>query len=129
MVEYYSSGRRTETAFNFGVYQAAYVGQIYMRAFNKHLEGNLNGWFWSVQTLREIVNPDLKDDESGSLDKQEDNILLIEQKYRITRKRLEYFELKRKYVLLVKNYQRDVMKYLKLAGYLPNKRDRAKLGF
>lgn len=120
---------REQIAFNIGIPYAFYISDVIKKAFNSYAEGNVDGAYWTINALRELINHDLLEHELKELDQIELNILSYKQKYKSAKTREEYQKNKNLWFAEVKNYMRKVMGQVKTQGYLPRKKDRTKLSF
>lgn len=122
--------KKAEVAFNFGVSQSYFVGDIYKKVFNSYLAGDIMGWFWNLKALREIMNVDIdKKVEQPQLDQDEENIVKLNSKVGQSKNRKEYTQNKLNLQKAIIDYQRKIMSYMREQGYLPTKKDRTRLGF
>jgi len=122
--------KRKEIAFNIGLFQAQFVAEIYRGIFTDYLKGDLTGWFWHLKTMREIINSDLQSTESTEMDNTEKKITEMFNDLRRVKSKAEYIKKKNEYTEFVTlKYQREVLRYMKVAGYMPTKKDKARLGF
>lgn len=121
--------KRTEVAFNIGVAQSNYVGSIYRRINNSYLAGDSHDWFWSLNCMKEILYPDLKELEISDLDIDAEKILIKFDEMKRCNDKKQYDDKKRECFKQIINYHRKIMNFVRKAGYLPSKKDRTRLGF
>lgn len=123
-------GKRREIAFNIGLFQAQFIAEVYISIFRKFLQGDFEGWYWHLQSMRDIINADLKDDEPEKFDRIEEKIKLKYAGLKLIKNKREYIKAKNEYVEYIrKRYQIPILRLMREAGYMPSKRDRARLGF
>ena len=113
--------KRDQTAWNIAMQHSQFTGGLVTRGFNAFLRGELENWFWSFNTLREIINHDLIAKEILELDAMEKKIFSLLKGGRALDK-VAFRE-------AVTPYQRRVLQIMKAQGYFPTKEDRTKLSF
>ena len=112
--------RREQTAWNIAQIHSGYVGSLVVQAWKAYEQGQLDDWFWKLNVLREVTGHDLKEKEIESLDNLEQEIFDLRKQGQ--KKRAEFKE-------KVLEYARQMMKLIKIQGYLPSKEDRTRLSF
>lgn len=128
---------KSETLWNIAGQQAQHIMNLLTKATRFYLDGNIGSWFYYFVAIRQMINYELTTKQEKDLDKLETSAMKFYPKWkkyaRAVGEGLEVsFELKKskqKFLVLVKQYQREVMKLLKELGYFPSKDDRSKLNF
>lgn len=124
------SNKRQEVAFNIGVAQSNFVGEVYKKIFRAFTDGDVHEWKTQLRCMREILTPDLDDEkEIPELDKKEKEIASTMNAMHKAQSKRQYQKKKNDLFDLLTDYQRDIMYYVKKSGYLPSKKDRTRLGF
>lgn len=121
--------QRKEVAFNVGLFQAYFVAGLLNKASDCYNAGDIQKCYHYLQSTRDRMHGDLKDHEIAKLEVKERNISRARNKYLKAKSRQDYVEYKELYVRMVRAFFQYVMQLMKVCGYLPNKRDRARLGF
>lgn len=120
--------KRKEIAFNAGMFHAYYVAGLMNKASDNYGR-DLNDMYTYLQKARDRMHADLKPEEVDKLNYMERKIVYLRNKHLKSRTRQDYNTTKEKYVMALREFLQEIMNCMRLAGYLPTKRDRARLGF
>ena len=128
-----------KVSWNIAASQSQYVFYLIKKSMNFYQVGDLSKWYWSLSSLREMINYSLKELERKELDNIEKEVqssLKYWSLYRQiieghTEKKLSKDELfkKNQFSTYVRKYQRKLMDSLNQLGYFPSKEDRSRLSF
>ncbi len=126
-----------EVFINLAGQQSMFVGNLIQQAMNAYLAGDIAGWFWKLNGVREMIHHDLNPDEIEALDNLEDEITpcqnswkkLARLQIRGVKPSKEDVKKARDFPKKTRLYQRKVMLVLKRQGYFPNKENRKKISF
>jgi len=132
----------TETgkvSWNIAASQSQYIFELIRRAMNFYQVGNLASWYWTLSSIREMINHSLKEPEREKLDKIEKEVqtsLKYWSKYRQQVEGHSEVKLDRKdlykknlFSVHVRKYQRRIMDLLSDLGYFPSKKDITEVNF
>jgi hypothetical protein len=75
------------------------------------------------------MHADLDPKEVVILNAMEKEIVYLKKKYQNAKIRKEHFQYKEEYVSKIRDFLHEIMNCMRMSGYLPTKRDRARLGF
>jgi len=123
-----------QVAWNIASKQAQHISNLIVKSTSTYLAGNLGAWYWTLTALREMMNYDLDEDDRKLLDNMEKKINTLHSSW--NQWKASVLEGKEKKELLpakdvfcnhVKNYQRQIMDYLKELGYFPDKEDQTQI--
>lgn len=126
-----------EVFINLAGQQSMFVGNLIQQAMNSYLAGDIAGWYWKLNGVREMIHHDLDPDEIIALNKLEEEITPCQNSWKKIA-RLQLKELKpskedikksKEFPKKIRVYQRKLMLVLKRQGYFPNKENRKKISF
>lgn len=130
---------RGKVSWNIASKQSEYIFELIKKSMNFYQIGNLAQWYWTLSSLREMINYSLKEDQRDKLDKMEKASQVSLKYWAKYRKQIEgYTEIKlnktdlyKKNLLAVniRMYQRELMDLLNSLGYFPSKKDRTEVNF
>ena len=134
-----SSEEVNKVSWNIAASQAQLVFLYIKKSMTYYQNGNLSKWYWTLSSLRELINYALNSDQRKDLDNIEKQIqgsLKYWSKFQAMKdghdgNNLNRTELYRKnlFATYVRKYQRELMDLLNKLGYFPSKEDRSKLTF
>lgn len=135
-------GEGTDTgkvSWNIASKQSEYIFELLKKAMNYYQIGNLAQWYWSLSSLREMVNYSLSEPQREKLNKIEKKVQTSLKYWSKYRKQIDgHTELKLKkedlykknlFSVYVREYQRELMDLLNALGYFPSKKDRTEVNF
>lgn len=108
--------------------QAMHISQLLQSATVEFRHGKLIEHFWTLVSIRRLINYDLKEKERTEMNALE---------YKASRfinyanedEDTENKAMKFRFAMIAGEYQARVMDLLKKLGFFPNKEDRTRLGF
>ena len=128
-----------KVSWNIAASQSQYIFELIKKAMKFYQVGNLANWYWTLSSLREMINHSLKNTEREELDKIEKEIqtsLKYWSKYRQqveghSEIKLNRIDLHKKnlFSVHVRTYQRKLMDLLSGLGYFPSKKDITEVNF
>jgi len=132
-------GETGKVSWNIAASQSQFIFDLIKKSMNYYQVGNLARWYWSLSSLREMINYSLKKTEREKLDNIEKNVqvsLKYWSKYKQQVEGNSEFKLgkedlikKNKFSVHVRIYQRELMDLLNNLGYFPSKKDRTEVNF
>ncbi len=128
---------KKEVFINLAGQQSMFVGNLIQQAMNSYLAGDIGGWYWKLNGVREMIHHDLNPDEIIALDKLEEEMAhcqnswkkLARLQFKGVKPSKEDIRSSKEFPKKVRLYQRKVMLVLKRQGYFPNKENRKKISF
>jgi hypothetical protein len=127
MVEVIPNETRDKTSWNIASDQARIISSLLQKAVSHYLKGELDKWYFSIQTIREIINYGLKKDERTDFDTAENGVVKLRptvDKHGMIDKNQRH-----KYGRAIVMYQRKVLDTLNDLGFFPSKEDRTHMKF
>lgn len=131
--------KTNKVSWNIAANQAQFIFELIKKSMNYYQAGNLSRWYWTLSSLREMVNYALNETERDELDEIElevQNSLKYWSKYQAmkdghTEVKMSQAELYKKnlFATHVRKYQRELMDLLNKLGYFPSKADRSRINF
>lgn len=128
-----------KVSWNIAASQSQLVFTYIKKSMTYYQNGNLAKWYWTLSSLRELINYALSGVQRDNLDEMEkkvQNSLKYWSKFQAMRdghdgNHLSRAELYKKnlFATYVRTYQRQLMDLLNKLGYFPSKEDRSKLTF
>jgi len=132
-------GETGQVSWNIAASQSQYVFELIKKAMNYYQAGNLSRWYWTLSSLREVINPFLKKPERERLDTVEKNVQISLKYWSKYKQQVESnaefipakddLIKKNKFSVYVRVYQREIMDLLNNLGYFPSKKDRTEVNF
>jgi hypothetical protein len=127
MVETNPAVERDKTAWNIASDQARIISSLLQKAVSHYLKGELDKWYFSIQTIREMINYGLNESERKDFDEKENNVVKLrpapDKEGKINPNQ------RHNYGRSIVMYQRDVMDTLNNLGFFPSKEDRTHMKF
>ena len=115
-----------EAAWNIASFQAMHVQTQIEKSTRQFLSGQIISQFWTLVSIRRLVNYDLSKEERKELDEMENYCCKL---MKLKQSKEFGFNPQHRFVQMVKIYQERIMDLLKELGFFPNKEDRSKLTF
>jgi len=133
------NGETGKVSWNIAASQSQYVFELIKKSMNYYQSGNLSRWYWSLSSLREMINYSLSEIERDKLNAIEKEIQISLKYWSKYRRQVEgYSEVKLNksdlykknlFSTYVRKYQRKLMDLLSSLGYFPSKKDITEVNF
>jgi len=127
---------RGQVKWHISLDMAKYISDLIKKAGMFYMNGDIGRWYWTLSTIRENINHDLKKTEMDLLDGLEEQCNSYHSKWDAYKYSIEIGienkslrPSKSKFAGYVRQYSREVLKLLKAMGYFPDKDDRTKMSF
>ena len=127
---------REQVGWNIVADQAKHIFGLIKKSTDHYLQGQLGSWFWHLTALRQMINYDLNVGDREKLDELEKEAKKFIGDWNNHQKKQQegitipnFNEKKAKFSAAIINYQCQLMDFLKILGYFPNKEDRTKMAF
>lgn len=131
--------KKNKVSWNIAANQAQFIFELIKKSMTYYQTGILSRWYWTLSSLREMINHDLNIKQREDLDEIEKEIqtsLKYWSKYQAmkdghTENKMSRKELSKKnlFAVHVRKYQRRLMDLLNELGYFPSKEDRSRINF